>query len=760
MLAKVKRKMSSGRLVRGHSREAVEGGSDQKGQTLSKAPSLESQTSTGSDGLPRKRAHINKMLKLFGRFSVANGMDGQQHVVLNGIPHDMDGMPVEGGLCVDGQLDTMPRRLEGFPGVPSPVDGQASVAQPEQGAGVPVVVQPSEEKGSVEQVMPGSMRRPAGGSEAAPMPPRLSKGKTSTNAMQPPPDRAVPSRGASFLSESGLDLTSLVNQNQLELLFSGQGDEELGAGGLDGKTGTECSAAPECARTSERRSSSSDPVMKFLVDSARMSSLLQELEGESEDDEDDDESAAGSNMAGVSIEKPTALCAAMGVHYREGLPGSEPQCQCYRGPGGVSVASAFSMKREPPVATVLAPAAINHPTANQQQLVVQPSASCMHGSMEYGQALPRAANQILSDEPLRAYNSGMCQMPCDSSHMGPTPNGSVVANPMNGQINTSMHSSLYNTPQLAQQIVLLQQMPVGLPTATAIPLGTPLMPGANMYSPYQNMGSVSAAEGSCTPQPPVAQPAHPGYGLGMPMAAVAALPSAPQVGSSMSLPVASSISTVGNPPTAKSSGTSGNARVDNAPRNVMGRKEWSAEEDRTILEAVDELGQKWRVVAQRLAGRSDDAVRNRWKRLNKERIASAADTTVAASDVVESSGAMHLMDSSRSASSRETSLRHDSPEPRRSWDAAAGSVHSKAAAISKAERLPWTPAEDTEIVRSVQQLGLKWQKIAARLPGSRTPHAVRNRFYRLQQLQQQQQAQSQQHGDMAPVGHRGMMMPE
>ena len=69
-------------------------------------------------------------------------------------------------------------------------------------------------------------------------------------------------------------------------------------------------------------------------------------------------------------------------------------------------------------------------------------------------------------------------------------------------------------------------------------------------------------------------------------------------------------------------------------------------------------------------------------------------------------------------------------------------------AASKAERLPWTPAEDTEIVRSVQQIGLKWQKIAARLPSTRTPHAVRNRFYRLQQLQQQQaqtqQAQTQQ----------------
>lgn len=35
---------------------------------------------------------------------------------------------------------------------------------------------------------------------------------------------------------------------------------------------------------------------------------------------------------------------------------------------------------------------------------------------------------------------------------------------------------------------------------------------------------------------------------------------------------------------------------------------------RIILDSVDELGQRWRLVAGRLFGRSDDAVRNRWKR--------------------------------------------------------------------------------------------------------------------------------------------------
>ena len=37
----------------------------------------------------------------------------------------------------------------------------------------------------------------------------------------------------------------------------------------------------------------------------------------------------------------------------------------------------------------------------------------------------------------------------------------------------------------------------------------------------------------------------------------------------------------------------------------------------TVGRGVAELGQKWRAIAGRLPGRSDDAVRNRWKRLAK-----------------------------------------------------------------------------------------------------------------------------------------------
>ena len=56
----------------------------------------------------------------------------------------------------------------------------------------------------------------------------------------------------------------------------------------------------------------------------------------------------------------------------------------------------------------------------------------------------------------------------------------------------------------------------------------------------------------------------------------------------------------------------GGKRVASNPR-----KEWSSTEDELIRNAVAQLGYKWRVIAAQLPGRSDDAVRNRWSRLQE-----------------------------------------------------------------------------------------------------------------------------------------------
>ena len=157
-------------------------------------------------------------------------------------------------------------------------------------------------------------------------------------------------------------------------------------------------------------------------------------------------------------------------------------------------------------------------------------------------------------------------------------------------------------------------------------------------------------------------------------------------------------------------------------RNTLGRKEWTAEEDAIIMAEVEVNGQKWRVIAAKLPGRSDDAVRNRWKRLSAE-AASQASAVADALGIASGGGSSN------------------SDDPPGSVGEGEGEAKPAKAAKPKAERLAWSKAEDAEIVRCVQAHGLKWGRISQNLPG-RTAHAIRNRFHRLQQLQQEQAAAS------------------
>lgn len=171
-------------------------------------------------------------------------------------------------------------------------------------------------------------------------------------------------------------------------------------------------------------------------------------------------------------------------------------------------------------------------------------------------------------------------------------------------------------------------------------------------------------------------------------------------------------------PSGKTALPSKTARVGTAPlcavagdkngRNVAERKEWSAAEDALIRSSVEAHGCKWRIIAAELPGRSDDAVRNRWNRLK------------------EAQNAMGESGAEGGACAAKSSAR----PPR-------GSVHADSS--DKPERVSWTRQEDETIVRSVNEFGNKWGKIAARLPG-RTEHAIRNRFSRLQSLASEQAA--------------------
>jgi len=127
---------------------------------------------------------------------------------------------------------------------------------------------------------------------------------------------------------------------------------------------------------------------------------------------------------------------------------------------------------------------------------------------------------------------------------------------------------------------------------------------------------------------------------------------------------------------------------------VQSRKEWLPWEDEAIRAGVSELGTKWRAISTRLPGRSDDAVRNRWARLQ----------------LIDSSSAAGGSASARGGA-KPTSARpkRTNSEPRHSW----------------------THEEDLEIIRSVAENGRRWNRIAERLQG-RTEHAIRNRWHRLQ----------------------------
>jgi len=174
-------------------------------------------------------------------------------------------------------------------------------------------------------------------------------------------------------------------------------------------------------------------------------------------------------------------------------------------------------------------------------------------------------------------------------------------------------------------------------------------------------------------------------------------------------------------PAGSSSAESMAASGEGKARNTMGRKEWTSDEDRTIMEEVAKHGQKWRIIAAALPGRSDDAVRNRWKRLSAE---AGGDADAQLADALGLAS---------------------TPE-----EVAAAKVTAKAAAKEakpKPERLAWSKTEDAKIVECVQQFGLKWGRISAQLNG-RTAHAIRNRFHRLQTLQAEHAAVA----AAAPIG--------
>ena len=150
------------------------------------------------------------------------------------------------------------------------------------------------------------------------------------------------------------------------------------------------------------------------------------------------------------------------------------------------------------------------------------------------------------------------------------------------------------------------------------------------------------------------------------------------------------------------------------PDQPPAKQGWTKKEDETILRTVREVGTKWSRIARELPGRSDDAVRNRYIRIQRK---------------------------------PSVSTNNPSAEGDEGGEGKVETVTSKRGDM-------WTASEDEAVLRGVNEHGLKWQVISESLQG-RSINAVRNRYLRLapqhqQQLHQQQQ-QQQQHSHQQAV---------
>ena len=207
-------------------------------------------------------------------------------------------------------------------------------------------------------------------------------------------------------------------------------------------------------------------------------------------------------------------------------------------------------------------------------------------------------------------------------------------------------------------------------------------------------------------------------------------------------------------------GTSNKQQLGKRPRSdaaVTLKQGWTRHEDATILQTVREVGNKWSHIAAQLPGRSDDAVRNRYIRIQVSPPRSSHTRSLAPPAPPAPQPPLGYSHSAWTPLWFHPALPPPLESQRKSKGAAdmgdEAETHDGTSVTNKRGDM-WTASEDEAVLKGVQAHGFKWLLITETLAG-RSINAVRNRYLRLApQQHQQQHQQHQQHHHQLQQQHQ------
>ena len=145
---------------------------------------------------------------------------------------------------------------------------------------------------------------------------------------------------------------------------------------------------------------------------------------------------------------------------------------------------------------------------------------------------------------------------------------------------------------------------------------------------------------------------------------------------------------------------------------------FSAEEDKTLMEAYGKLGEKWTEISKRLPGRTAEAIKQRWESIEAGRKDKRYNWTAEEDAMLRQWVEENGLKKGVFARAAEKMPHRNADQCYQRWH------HCLDPAINKE---PWSEKEDKILIDAHKQLGNKWVAIRKHLPG-RTGEAIRHRW--------------------------------